>query len=103
MSLLCYCFSRVQNEVDRLCLCVCVFFCRIAGVDTSSTTLAYMFWELSRRRDVLARLQAELDDVMPDPCVVPDAATLGRCEYLGAFVKESASTHTASFALCPWQ
>ena len=50
-----------------------------------------MFWELSRRRDVLARLQAEIDDVMPDPRVVPDASVLNRCEYLNAFVKEGQS------------
>jgi cytochrome P450 len=63
---------------------------RIAGVDTSSTTLAYAFWELSRRRDVLVRLQEEIDDVMPDARVVPDVAVLHRCAYLGAFIKESA-------------
>ncbi len=34
---------------------------RIAGSDTTSTTLSYVCWELSRRPDVMLRLQAELD------------------------------------------
>ena len=63
----------------------------IAGVDTSSTTLAYMCWELSRRRDVLVELRRELDEVMPDQRGVPDVAVLNQCEYLNAFVKECTS------------
>ncbi|GJE87236.1 cytochrome P450 [Phanerochaete sordida] len=61
----------------------------VAGVDSSSTTLSYMFWELSRRRDVMHRLQAELDEIMPDARVIPDATVLNKSEYLNAFVKES--------------
>ncbi|KIP03779.1 hypothetical protein PHLGIDRAFT_77016 [Phlebiopsis gigantea 11061_1 CR5-6] len=71
----------------------------VAGVDTSSTTLSYMFWELSRRRDIAQRLQAEIDEVMPDRGVVPDAAVLGRCVYLDAFVKEALRLYGAAPSL----
>ena len=47
-----------------------------------------MFWELSRRRDIMQRLQAEIDEIMPDPRVIPDASVLNKSEYLNAFVKE---------------
>ena len=61
---------------------------RIAGVDTSSTTLSYLLWELSRRVDIAQRLQAELDEAMPDRAVIPDAITLTKLPYLNAFIKE---------------
>lgn len=47
-----------------------------------------MFWELSRRRDIMQRLQAELEEIMPDARVIPDANVLHKSEYLNAFVKE---------------
>ena len=50
-----------------------------------------MFWELSRRRDVMQCLQAEIDEIMPDPRVIPDASVLNKSEYLNAFVKECKS------------
>nr|BAL05175.1 cytochrome P450 [Phanerodontia chrysosporium] len=71
----------------------------IAGVDTSSTSLSYMFWELSRRRDVMQRFQAEIDEIMPDPRVIPDATVLNRSEYLNAFVKESLRVYGAAPSL----
>ncbi|KAI0337959.1 cytochrome P450 [Trametopsis cervina] len=61
----------------------------IAGVDTSSLSLSYMFWELSRRRDIMQRLQMELDEAMADKKVVPDINTVMRLPYLNAFIKES--------------
>lgn len=61
---------------------------RIAGVDTSSTTLSYLLWELSRRVDIAQRLQAELDEAMPDRAVIPDAVALTKLPYLNAFIKE---------------
>ncbi|OJT09013.1 hypothetical protein TRAPUB_38 [Trametes pubescens] len=60
----------------------------VAGCDTSSTTLSYLFWELSRRNDIMRKLQAELDEYMPDRKAVPDFATLCKLPYLNAFVKE---------------
>ncbi|EKM60141.1 uncharacterized protein PHACADRAFT_206323 [Phanerochaete carnosa HHB-10118-sp] len=71
----------------------------IAGVDTSSTSLSYMFWELSRRRDVMQRLQAEIDEIMPDPRVIPDASVFNKCEYLNAFIKESLRLYGAAPSL----
>jgi len=61
---------------------------RIAGVDTSSTSLSYFLWELSRRSDIMRKLQAELDDTMPDTQTIPDITVLQRLPYLNAFIKE---------------
>jgi cytochrome P450 len=61
---------------------------RIAGVDTSSTTLSYLFWELSRRSDILKRLQHELDLAMIEECAIPDITILQSLPYLNAFLKE---------------
>ena len=60
----------------------------VAGVDTTSTTMSYLLWELSRRPDILAKLQAEVDEVMPDQKVIPDLSILVRLPYLNAFIKE---------------
>lgn len=60
----------------------------VAGVDTSSTTLAYMFWTLSRRPEIMKKLQAEIDDVMPDSRSIPDISVLFKLPYLTGFVKE---------------
>jgi cytochrome P450 len=61
---------------------------RIAGSDTSSTSLSYFLWELSRRSDIMKKLQAEIDDVMPDSQTIPDIAVLQRLPFLNAFIKE---------------
>ena len=61
---------------------------RIAGVDSSSTTLSYLLWELSRRPDITKKLQDELDEAMPDRRVIPDINVLHRLPYLAAFMKE---------------
>ncbi|KAG8987427.1 hypothetical protein FRB90_003351 [Tulasnella sp. 427] len=66
----------------------------IAGVDTSSTTLAYMVYTLGLRPDILSKLRAEIDPLMPDDGLggkrrVPDFLILNRLPYLTAFVKES--------------
>lgn len=61
---------------------------RVAGVDTSSTSLSYFCWELTRRKDVLRNLQTELDEHMPDRRVIPDFTTLCKLPYLNAFLKE---------------
>ena len=64
----------------------------MAGCDTSSTTLSYLFWELTRRKDIARNLQAELDEYMPDRKSVPDIATLCKLPYLNAFIKEGTSS-----------
>jgi hypothetical protein len=63
-------------------------FCSIGGCDTSSTTLSYLCWELSRRADILGKLRAELDTVMSDCKTFPDISILQGLPYLNAFVKE---------------
>ncbi|KIY46145.1 cytochrome P450 [Fistulina hepatica ATCC 64428] len=60
----------------------------IAGADTSSTTLSYWFWELSRRPDIVKRLRAEVDEVMHDTMMIPDISVLMKLPYFNAFVKE---------------
>jgi cytochrome P450 len=44
----------------------------MAGMDTTSTTITYLFWELSRRPDMMKKLQAELDEAMADSSVLSD-------------------------------
>ena len=66
---------------------------RIAGTDTTSTTLSYILWELSRRPDVRARLQEELDDCIRYPgnspfIDIPDIETLRQLPYLDAVIRE---------------
>lgn len=60
----------------------------IAGVDTTSTTLAYVLWEVSRRLDIQQRLHAELDLAMPNSRAVPDISTLYKLPFLTAVIKE---------------
>ncbi|EJD03454.1 cytochrome P450 [Fomitiporia mediterranea MF3/22] len=67
----------------------------IAGTDTTTTTLSYILWELSRRRDVMLRLQAETDEYMPDPTHVPDIQDLQKLPYLTAVIKESLRIYSA--------
>ncbi|KAL0950331.1 hypothetical protein HGRIS_010302 [Hohenbuehelia grisea] len=71
----------------------------IAGSDTTSTSLSYFFWELSRRADIMKRLQAELDDAMPDRRSIPDISTLQRLPYLNAFIKEGLRLYGAAPSL----
>ncbi|KAG6824957.1 hypothetical protein H0H92_005314 [Tricholoma furcatifolium] len=67
----------------------------IAGSDTTSNTLSYFFWELSRRADIMKKLQAELDEAMPDAFVVPDISVLQELPYLNAFIKEGFRLYSA--------
>lgn len=61
---------------------------RLAGSDTTTISISYFFWELSRRADIVAKLQAEIDQAMPDPRSIPDIAVLRELPYLNAFIKE---------------
>jgi hypothetical protein len=63
-------------------------FCSIGACDTTSTTLSYLCWELSRRPDISGKLQAELDTVMPDCKTFPDISILQDLPYLSVFIKE---------------
>ena len=64
---------------------------RMAGTDTTSTSITYLFWELSRRPDIMKKLQAELDEAMTDSKVIPDISVLQKLPYLSAFVNEGES------------
>ena len=66
----------------------------MAGTDTTSTTITYLFWELSRRPDIMKKLQAELDEAMTDSRVLPDISVLHQLPYLNAFMKEGKSFST---------
>ncbi|KAF5369696.1 hypothetical protein D9615_010147 [Tricholomella constricta] len=68
----------------------------IAGSDTTSTSLSYFFWELSRRADIMKKLQAELDEAMPDAGVIPDLSVLQDLPYLNAFLKEGLRLYSAA-------
>lgn len=61
---------------------------RIAGTDTTSTTLSFLLFELSRRLDVATKLQTEIDSVMVDPASIPDNRTLRDLPYLNAVISE---------------
>ncbi|OCB88939.1 cytochrome P450 [Sanghuangporus baumii] len=68
----------------------------IAGTDTTSTTLSYLLWELSRRPDIMAHLQAELDECMPDPKSMLDIQELQKLPYLTALIKEGLRVYSAA-------
>ena len=69
-----------------------IYLFRMAGTDTTSTSITYLFWELSRRPDIMKKLQAELDEVMTDSKVLPDISVLQELPYLSAFMKEGESS-----------
>jgi hypothetical protein len=69
---------------------------RIAAADTTSTSLSYWFWELSRRPDIMRKLQAELDTAIPDAHSIPDISVLQKLPYLNAFIKEGMSCTVCS-------
>ncbi|KAH9977612.1 cytochrome P450 [Lactifluus volemus] len=71
----------------------------IGACDTSSTTLSYLCWELSRRSDVARKLQAELDTTMPDCKMLPDISILQGLPYLNAFIKEGLRLYGAAPSL----
>ncbi|KAG8860571.1 hypothetical protein FRB96_003825 [Tulasnella sp. 330] len=76
----------------------------IAGVDTSSTVISYMLYNLTSRPDILAELRAEIDPLMPNDGEggnrrVPDISVLNKLPYLTAFVKESLRVHGSAPSL----
>ncbi|TEB32169.1 cytochrome P450 11B1 [Coprinellus micaceus] len=71
----------------------------VAGSDTSSTTITYILWELSKRPAVVKKLQAELDEAMPDSQAIPDISILQELPYLSGVVKEGLRLYTAAPSL----
>ncbi|KAG9002055.1 hypothetical protein FRB94_004147 [Tulasnella sp. JGI-2019a] len=64
----------------------------IAGVETSSTTLTYMMYNLARYPTVLAKLREEIDPLMHGEDgrrQIPDISVLNKLPYLNAFYMES--------------
>jgi hypothetical protein len=62
---------------------------RIAGSETSSTTLAYLLWELTCSPDIMQKLQTEVDGIMPDGNrEIPDLSVLQALPYMTAFIQE---------------
>ncbi|KDQ63972.1 hypothetical protein JAAARDRAFT_214320 [Jaapia argillacea MUCL 33604] len=97
--LLCYRMAPsndLMSEKDIISECMAHL---IAGSDTTATTLSYMFWELSRRRDIAKKLQDELDEAMSDPQMVPEMAVLNKLPYLNAFIKEGLRMYGAAPSL----
>ena len=74
--------------IDDALIKLCIHLSRMAGTDTTSTSITYLFWELSRRPDIMKKLQAELDEAMSDSRVLPDISVLQQLPYLNAFMKE---------------
>ncbi|KAJ7654121.1 cytochrome P450 [Mycena polygramma] len=71
----------------------------VAGTDTTSISLSYFLWELTRRHDILRKLQNEIDAVMPDPNAIPDIKVLNSMDYLNAFIKEGLRVYGAAPSL----
>ncbi|KAJ7209254.1 cytochrome P450 [Mycena pura] len=71
----------------------------VAGTDTTSISISYFLWELTRRRDILHKLQSEINAFMPDPSVIPDIKVLNSMEYLNAFIKEGLRVYGAAPSL----
>ncbi|KAJ7291563.1 cytochrome P450 [Mycena rebaudengoi] len=71
----------------------------VAGTDTTSISMSYFLWELTRRRDIMRKLQAEIDAAMPDPAAIPEIKVLNGMEYLNAFIKEGLRLYGAAPSL----
>ncbi|KIM73902.1 hypothetical protein PILCRDRAFT_717573 [Piloderma croceum F 1598] len=71
----------------------------IAASDTTSISLSYFFWELSRRADIMKKLQSELDQEIPDSGIIPDNSVLQNLPYLNAFITEGLRVHGATPSL----
>lgn len=72
----------------------------IAGMDTSGYTLAFLFWELSRRPELQNSLREELLTLSPtleleNKLVLPSARSVDALPLLHAVVMETLRRHTA--------
>lgn len=73
----------ISEAMAHMCVLPQAFICnstdvynltviRIAGSDTTAILISYFLWELSHHADIAAKLQAEIDEAMHDPRVIPD-------------------------------
>ncbi|KAI9819638.1 MAG: hypothetical protein M1827_007088 [Pycnora praestabilis] len=68
----------------------------IAGSDTTSnTSCALLFWCL-KTPGVMSKLQAELDEAIPDADTIPDFATVKDLPYLHKVIDETLRIHSTS-------
>jgi hypothetical protein len=67
------------------------------GTDTTSTTLVYLFWELSQRPEFQDRIRAEITELdSSEPNAPPEWKTVVNLQVLDAVVKEALRLHTAA-------
>lgn len=62
----------------------------MAGTRTTSTSITYLFWELSRRPDIMKKRQAKFDEVIPDCKFLADRRTEHQTRSLASW---DASVH----------
>jgi len=61
----------------------------LAGTETTSTSMAYTLYHLALNKDILTKLQEELDREI-EMNTVPGIQETARYPYLNAVIKESA-------------
>ncbi|PFH60237.1 hypothetical protein XA68_11264 [Ophiocordyceps unilateralis] len=66
----------------------------VAGSDTTSTTLCAVINSLARHPEILGKLQAELDEAIPEHVAVPRAEDIQDVQYLNWVIDESLRHHT---------
>ncbi|KAF5321063.1 hypothetical protein D9619_000139 [Psilocybe cf. subviscida] len=93
-----YQYSPTQPMPDHDIISECIGH-MMAGTDTTSTTITFMLWELSRRPDIMKKLQTELDEAMPDCKALPDINIIQELPYLSAFIKEGLRVYSAAPSL----
>ncbi|KAJ3818453.1 cytochrome P450 [Lentinula raphanica] len=66
----------------------------LAGVDASAVAVSYILWRFANQPEsVKQKIQAELDDAMPDAGSIPDWKTLHNLPILDALFKEGLRLH----------
>ncbi|RCI14893.1 hypothetical protein L249_6995 [Ophiocordyceps polyrhachis-furcata BCC 54312] len=104
-------FSRLQQGCDHMGrqlgreeLTAEALSYLIAGSDTLSTTLSAVFDNLARHPRVMRKLQAELDEAMPEEDVtVPQADAIQQLPYLSHVIDETLRHHSTSALGLPRQ
>ncbi|KAJ7213160.1 cytochrome P450 [Mycena pura] len=64
------------------------FLFAVTGADTTTVSLVYIIWEISRSPTVYATLRKALEETIPDSAVIPGAQELKDIPYLAAVIKE---------------
>ncbi|ORY81226.1 cytochrome P450 [Leucosporidium creatinivorum] len=83
--------GKLWPQADVTAECIDHF---LAGTETTSTTLTYALYTLSKRPDVMATLQEELDEATPNAELI-GLQEAGRLPYLNAVLKETMRLCTA--------